>query len=110
MSRLIDCNVVAEKISFSPTTIINWAYGRKPAPAGFPSPRKISNRLLWVESDIDSWIDALSIYPKEASTAAGLPTLDVQPDTYEDARALVTQKRGRGRPRKSGIHRKGGAA
>jgi len=85
MSRLLDSKTVAEKITFSESTVLNWAYGRKPAPAGFPPPKKISNRLLWVEDDLDAWIDSMSIYKTHTThqTASDLPV-----------------KRGRGRPRK----------
>ncbi len=98
MAQLIDSNKVGEKISFSSSTVLNWAYGRKPAPPGFPPPVKVSNRLLWVESDIDEWIDSMKIFPKTISKEHGWPTIDVQPETLKEAAAMV--KRGRGRPRK----------
>jgi predicted DNA-binding transcriptional regulator AlpA len=98
MAQLIDSIKVGEKIAFSSSTVLNWAYGRKPAPPGFPPPVKVSNRLLWVESDVDEWIDSMKIFPKTISKEHGWPTIDVQPETLKDAAAMV--KRGRGRPRK----------
>ena len=95
MARLIDCFKVSEKISFSSSTIMNWAYGRKPAPDGFPSAVKISNRLLWVESDLDEWIDSMRAFPKQVSGGRGCPTSGVQPDTLKEAAALVKRRRGR---------------
>lgn len=96
MARLIDCIKVSEKISFSSSTIMNWAYGRKPAPDGFPSAVKISNRLLWVESDLDEWIDSMKAFPKQISGGRG-----VQPETLKEAADLV--KRGRGRPKTKAV-------
>lgn len=98
MAKLINSEAVGEKISFSASTIENWAYGRKPAPPGFPPPVKVSNRLLWVESDLDQWIDSMKIFPKSVSNEHGWPTIDVQPETLKEAASMV--KRGRGRPKK----------
>lgn len=99
VAQLIDSIKVGEKINFSSSTIMNWAYGRKPAPPGFPPPVKVSNRLLWVESDIDGWIDSMKIFPKSISNERGWPTIDVQPETLKEAAAMV--KRGRGRPKQA---------
>lgn len=99
VAQLIDCEKVGEKINFSSATVLNWAYGRKPAPPGFPPPVKVSNRLLWVLSDVDEWIDSMKIFPKSISTERGWPTIDVQPETLKDAAAMV--KRSRGRPPKA---------
>jgi len=60
-ARLLTAEEVAERIGFSVQTVLSWAYGRKPAPLGFPRPVKISNRLRWVEADILSYIEALSV-------------------------------------------------
>lgn len=98
VAQLIDSIKVAEKISFSSSTIMNWAYGRKPAPPGFPPPAKVSNRLLWVESDVDEWIDSMKIFPKSLSKERGWPTINVQPETLKEAASMV--KRGRGRPKR----------
>lgn len=83
--RLLDADCISKKIPFAKATILNWAYGRKPSPPGFPAPVKVSNKLVWVESDVDAWIKSMS------------STIDVQPETLKEAAAMV--KRGRGRPK-----------
>lgn len=82
--RLLDADSVSKKIPFAKATILNWAYGRKPAPPGFPAPVKVSNKLVWVEGDVDAWILSMSI-------------IGVQPEPLKEAAAMV--KRGRGRPK-----------
>lgn len=85
--RLLDADCISKKIPFAKATILNWAYGRKPAPPGFPAPVKVSNKLVWVESDVDDWIQSMS------------SSIDAQqPETLKEAAAMV--KRGRGRPKK----------
>lgn len=50
---------VSALIGFSRATIENWAYRRKPAPSGFPSPYKIGRILKYRREEIVSWVDAL---------------------------------------------------
>lgn len=85
--RLIDADCVSKKIPFAKATILNWAYGRKPPPPGFPAPVKVSNKLVWVEDDLEAWIVSMSI-------------IGVQPQ-HAISTTAVTVKRGRGRPRKT---------
>jgi predicted DNA-binding transcriptional regulator AlpA len=49
----------ADRINMSPTTVIHWAYRRRPAPAGFPEPVHINRNLRYVAQDIDDWIEGL---------------------------------------------------
>ena len=50
LSLLLDIDDVAKLIKLSPATIENWAYGRKPAPAGFPAPIKVGRLLRYQDS------------------------------------------------------------
>lgn len=86
MGHLIDAIAVAERTSFRRATVLNWAYGRKPAPHGFPRPAKVGNRLRWVEADVDAWIAGMS-----QTAAAPVPAPVALPPPPQ---------RGRGRPRK----------
>jgi predicted DNA-binding transcriptional regulator AlpA len=56
---LLNFEEVARLIGFSPATIENWAYGRKPAPIGFPEPHKIGRLLKYRRADIERWVDGL---------------------------------------------------
>lgn len=89
MARFIDHREVGKRIPFAASTILNWAYRRKPAPAGFPAPVKVGGKLVWLESDLDSWIQSHS----------SLPPSHPAPQAHE-AQAQ-TPRRGRGRPRKN---------
>lgn len=85
-SLLLDFDAVARLIVFSPATVANWAYRRKPAPQGFPAPVKVGRILRYRRSDIEGWIARL-----------GMATL-VEPnsDVNSDSASV---KRPRGRPR-----------
>lgn len=86
--KLITREVVAEKFHISVVTLMNWAYNRKPGPPGFPRPVKFTNKLLWLESDVNQYIESLSTLKKEAG-------LNLRDSVSE---ALTPRKRGR--PRK----------
>lgn len=58
--RLLSVDEVAEIVGFARSTVNNWAYRRKPPPAGFPPPIKIGGKLLWLDKDIDDWLLSLS--------------------------------------------------
>lgn len=89
-SLLLDISDVAALIGFSPATIENWAYRRKPSPYGFPHPFKIGRLLKYRRRDINSWIDSLG--SDQSSISARKISSEVTSD--------CSRKRARGRPRK----------
>lgn len=89
-SLLLTFDDVGHLMSFSPATIANWAYRRKPAPGGFPSPIKIGRLLRYRRIDIERWIGGQGeISGFRASTAS--TEAPIEPP-----------RRPRGRPRKFG--------
>jgi predicted DNA-binding transcriptional regulator AlpA len=58
-SLLLNFEDVARLIRFSPATVENWAYRRKPAPPGFPQAVKIGRILRYRRTDIEGWIAGL---------------------------------------------------
>lgn len=88
-SLLLDFDEVARLIVFSPATVANWAYRRKPAPQGFPPPVKVGRILRYRRSDIEGWIARL-----------GMATL-VEPNSPVNSDSARV-KRPRGRPRLCG--------
>ena len=90
--RLLLIQDLADALGLSPVTVSNWAYRKKPAPAGFPAPIRIGNRLRWRAEDVQAWLDKL------------------QMDQTQTALVISTAgRRGRGRPR-LGAEGQGGAA
>lgn len=86
-SLLLDFNATAGLILFSPATIANWAYGRKPAPKGFPAPIKVGRILRYRRLDLETWIANLRGGESVLSSAS------------ESNIASTTKRRPRGRPR-----------
>lgn len=87
-SLLLNFEEVARLIVFSPATVANWAYRRKPAPQGFPQPIKIGRILRYRRMDIEVWI---------ANLGAIEPCLpSAGPNSAGSAHSI---KRSRGRPR-----------
>ena len=94
-SLLLNFDDVARLIVLSPATIENWAYRRKPAPLGFPSPVKVGRILRYRRTDIESWIAGLGT----AQVGAPDPELELP-------HSSPAAKRPRGRPRLStGVNR-----
>ena len=89
-SLLLDFDEVARLIVFSPATVANWAYRRKPAPQGFPQPIKVGRILRYRRTDIEGWVASLGV------TESGL--LSVQTNSAGPVSGI---KRSRGRPRLS---------
>ena len=85
-SLLLDFDEVARLIVFSPATVANWAYRRKPAPQGFPTPVKVGRILRYRRTDIEGWIARLGV------AALVEPNFNLNSDTSR-------VKRPRGRPR-----------
>ena len=88
--QLITISACATKITFAQATVSNWAYGRSPAPSGFPAPLRAGRQLRYILAEVDDWI---------SSRAAARPG---QPQA-----AVAPARRRPGRPRK--IERVGGA-
>lgn len=93
---LLDVSVL---VTVSVSTVRNWAYKRKPAPAGFPAPVKVGRMLRYRTADIENYVasiggDAMPPAAELAMPCAGQP---VQEETV-----TVVPKRPRGRPRKHG--------
>ena len=89
---------VGSKLRLSESTIWNWQYGRKAAPAGFPPPVKMCGAVRWRSTDICNFIESLPftdfgrIKPTEQQLSA---------ITKASTGSFVTAPvRGRGRPRK----------
>lgn len=76
----------AKKICLAERTVENWAYGRRPAPEGFPAPVHVGRQLRYIEAEVDAYIAAL------AAARLGQPALDL--------RGTATTRRPPGRPRK----------
>lgn len=87
-SLLLNFEEVARLIVFSPATVANWAYRRKPAPRGFPLPIKVGRILRYRRIDIEGWISRLGV------ASSGEPNSDLNSDS-------ARVKRPRGRPRLS---------
>jgi predicted DNA-binding transcriptional regulator AlpA len=60
MQQLLTIEQVANVLALSSATVMNWSYGRKPAPKLFPQPIKVGNRLRYLESEVEHWIAAKS--------------------------------------------------
>ena len=84
-SLLLNFDEVARLIVFSPATVANWAYKRKPAPQGFPPPAKVGRILRYRRSDIEGWIARLGI------------ATSVEPNSGSNNETAPTKRR-RGRP------------
>lgn len=85
-SLLLNFDEVARLIVFSPVTVANWAYRRKPAPQGFPHPVKVGRILRYRRSDIEGWI-------------AGLGVTELVAPSPTSSSDLPRAKKPRGRPR-----------
>lgn len=87
LSTILD---VSSLTKFSPTTIEHWAYGRRPAPAGFPSPIRAGRQIRYIQEEIDAWI---------RGRAAARPGND-EDARLKDVTGIPTApaRRGRGRP------------
>lgn len=92
--ELLTCESVAGILKVSEATIQNWHFGRKNSPAGFPAPFKLGGAVRWRSSDIQKFIEDLSI----RSTAGG----KIPSPVLEGGEVIPLTKpvRGRGRPRK----------
>lgn len=77
MQLLLIIKDVAALISFSSATVTNWAYGRKPAPPGFPKPVKIGRNLRYRRSDIEAWVASFRPDPQLVEVVPSPP----QPST-----------------------------
>jgi predicted DNA-binding transcriptional regulator AlpA len=87
-SLLLDFEEVARLITFSPATVANWAYRRKPSPQGFPKPVKIGRILRFRRKDIEDWIVSLGVVESRLASAQ-----------HNSDEILPVVKRSRGRPR-----------
>jgi predicted DNA-binding transcriptional regulator AlpA len=87
-SLLLDFKEVARLIAFSPATVANWGYRRKPAPQGFPQPVKIGRILRYRRKDIEGWIAGLGVVESRLAS-----------EQHNSAGILHGIKRSRGRPR-----------
>jgi len=84
---------IAFKTQFARATIEHWAYGRRPAPAGFPSPIRVGRHLRYIEEEVDAWI---------TSRAAARPGQEQATQLKDTATASSTPGRRRpGRPKKA---------
>ena len=90
-SLLLDFEEVARLITFSPATLANWAYRRKPSPQGFPKPVKIGRILRFRRKDIEDWIVSLGVVESRLASAHATIRAETPPGV----------KRSRGRPRLS---------
>jgi predicted DNA-binding transcriptional regulator AlpA len=84
---------IAFKTQFARATIEHWAYGRRPAPAGFPSPIRVGRQLRYIEEEVDAWISSC------AASRTGQP---VQVDAARVDAAIPARRRP-GRPRKAEV-------
>lgn len=84
MQQLLTIKQVATLLVLSPVTVTHWSYGRRPAPAKFPSPIKVGRQVRYLAADVDDWILA---------KCGRTPTFT---SCTDDSRA----RRPRGRPRK----------
>jgi len=87
-SLLLDFEEVARLITFSPATVANWAYRRKPSPQGFPKPVKIGRILRFRRKDIEDWIVSLGVVESRLASAQ-----------HNSAGIHPVVTRSRGRPR-----------
>jgi predicted DNA-binding transcriptional regulator AlpA len=87
-SLLLNFEGVARLITFSPATVANWAYRRKPGPQGFPQPVKIGRILRYKRNDIEGWIASLGVVESRLASAQ-----------HNSDGILPVVKRSRGRPR-----------
>lgn len=88
MARFINHLEVSKIVGFAPTSVQNWAYKRKPAPAGFPMPSKVAGKLLWVQQDVENWVLSFSVSAQQNGS------------TNPAASTFAPPPRRRGRPRK----------
>lgn len=88
--RCIDIRVLAGKAGVCIGTVRKHVSGLRPTPLldGLPEPIARGTKLLWLDSDIDSWL----------ANQSTLTTTTHAPVTLDQAKPT---KRGRGRPRKS---------
>ncbi len=93
--ELMDAAAVAAILKVSKSSILNWHYGRKTPPVGFPPPVKIGASVRWRSSDIHVFILGLPF-----ATTGRIPTPGAQPTAQPKVVALDKPVRGRGRPRK----------
>lgn len=99
--ELLKAAEVAQKLKLSEATIWNWQYGRRTAPAGFPTPVKMCGAVRWRGQDVDNFIKGLPfsdfgcISPSESQLSAVKNMADSGARGHS-SRAPI---RGRGRPR-----------
>ena len=109
--ELLTAAEVGTKLKLSESTIWNWQYGRKAAPAGFPPPVKVSSAVRWRDSDICKFIAGLPFSNLGCikPTSEQLQAFKLV-SAVDSTPSLSALSRGRGRPRKIAVTLKGGAA
>lgn len=109
--ELLTAADVGTKLKLSESTIWNWQYGRKAAPAGFPPSVKVLSAVRWRDSDICNFIAGLPF-----SNFGCIKPTDQQIQSFrlisavDSTPSLNSPSQGRGRPRKIAIALKGRAA
>lgn len=58
--KLLDISEVCEKVGYGRSWILN-----REREGTFPASRKTGRKNLWLESDIDKWIEALPVKTNE---------------------------------------------
>lgn len=96
---LVEIDAAAVVVSFAAATVREWAYGKRPAPAGFPAPVRIAGghrqrpTLRYRLADLVQWVESLG-----ASDAAA----PAAPPASADLPAGQAARRSPGRPRNDG--------
>ena len=96
VTSLLTAAQVAAILQVSESSIWNWQYGRKAAPADFPPPVKLAGLVRWRDVDVDNFVCGMP-----PAKTGRIPSVAA---TEKVARLVCTSPvRGRGRPRKTAV-------
>ena len=93
---LLDLESAADAIGIARGTLRRWAYGARPAPAGFPLPVRLGRLLRYRVADLEAWV--ISLAPQ-----MGASCVTASRDNDRESKETVflnTTPRPRGRPKK----------
>ncbi len=93
---LLDLESAADAIGIARGTLRRWAYGGRPAPAGFPLPVRLGRLLRYRVADLEAWVSSLI---PQVSASCRATSIDHEREAIAP-NSLHATRRPRGRPKK----------
>ena len=101
---LLDLESAADAIGIARGTLRRWAYGARPAPAGFPLPVRLGRLLRYRVADLEAWVSSLAPQVGASCRAVSRDQYQLGHDNQEreanSPNSLHATRRPRGRPKK----------